>query len=118
MNDTKIHKIDEYITKSNNLINGGFFTYRGQCCSSWSLEPGIIRKIKRTYTGIGQSGLLFRLSVEHIIGLLKKARDNRHFVTNECDLNILAILQHFGAATPLLDFSYDPLASIPIEISC
>ena len=112
MNDIKIHKIDEYITKSNNLINSGFFTYRGQCCSSWSLEPGIIRKIKRTYAGIGQSGLLFRLSVESVIGLLKKARDNRHFKENDCDLNILAILQHFGAATPLLDFSNDPLVAL------
>ncbi len=112
MNGTKIHKIDEYITNSNNLINSGFFTYRGQCCSSWALEPGVIRKIKRTYTGIGQSGLLFRLSVDHVIGLLKKARENRHFTENECDLNILAILQHFGAATPLLDFSYDPLVAL------
>jgi hypothetical protein len=112
MNDTKIHEIDEYITNSDNLINSGFFTYRGQCCSSWSLEPGIIRKIKRTYTGIGESGLLFRLSVDHVIGLLKKVRENRLFTENECDLNILAILQHFGAATPLLDFSYDPLVAL------
>lgn len=112
MNDTKIRKIDEYITKSKNLINSGFFTYRGQCCSSWPLEPGIIRKIKGTYTGIGQSGLLFRLSVDHVIGLLKEARDNRYFTENECDLNILAILQHFGAATPLLDFSHDPLVAL------
>ena len=112
MNENKIHKLDEYITKSNELINSGFFTYRGQCCSSWSLEPGIIRKIKRTYLGIGQSGLLFRLSVDNVIGLLKKARDNNHFTKNECDLNILAILQHFGAATPLLDFSDDPLVAL------
>jgi hypothetical protein len=112
MNDTKVHNIDEYIAKSNNLLNSGFFTYRGQCCSSWSLEPGIIRKIKRTYTGIGQSGLLFRLSVDHIIELLKKVRDNGYFTENECDLNILAILQHYGAATPLLDFSDDPLVAL------
>lgn len=112
MNDKKVHNIDEYIKKSNNLINSGFFTYRGQCCSSWPLEPGIIRKIKKTYTGIGQSGLLFRLSVDHVIELIEKARANRHFTDNECDLNILAILQHYGAATPLLDFSNDPLVAL------
>jgi len=55
---------------------------------------------------------LFRLSVDHVIGLLKEARDNGYFLDNECDLNILAILQHFGAATPLLDFSYDPLVAL------
>lgn len=112
MNDKKVHNIDEYIEKSTNLINSGFFTYRGQGCSSWPLEPGIIRKIKKTYTGIGQSGLLFRLSVDHVIELIKKARANRHFTDNECDLNILAILQHYGAATPLLDFSNDPLVAL------
>lgn len=112
MNDTRVHSIDEYIIKFNDLLNDSFSVYRGQCCSSWSLEPGIIRKIKRTYTGIGQSGLLFRLSVDHVIELLKKARDNKHFSTNECDLNILAILQHYGAATPLLDFSHDPLVAL------
>ena len=77
MNDKKVHNIDEYIKKSNTLINSGFFTYRGQCCSSWPLEPGTIRRIKNTYTEIGQSGLLFRLSVDHVIELIKKA--NRRF---------------------------------------
>jgi len=88
----KCHNLDEYEKRANTLIDSGFFTFRGQSCSSWSLEPGIIRKIKRTYTGIGQSGLLFRLSVDHVIKLLKKARGNRYFEENECDLNILAIL--------------------------
>lgn len=112
MNDKKIHNIDEYIEKSDALWNSGYFTYRGQCCSSWPLEPGIIRRIKITYTGICQSGLLFRLSVENTSELLKKARANRHFKKNECDLNILAILQHYDAATPLLDFSNDPLVAL------
>lgn len=112
MNDKKINTIDAYIEKSNDLIKSGFFTYRGQCCSSWPLEPGIIRRIKKTYTGIGQSGLLFRLSVDYASELLKKARISRLFKKNECDLNILAILQHYGAATPLLDFSYDPLVAL------
>ena len=108
----KCHNLTEYEKRATTLIDSGFFTFRGQSCSSWSLEPGIIRKIKRTYTGIGQSGLLFRLSVDHVIGLLKKAKENGHFTENDCDLNILAILQHFGAATPLLDFSNDPLVAL------
>lgn len=104
--------LDEYLKRVNTLIDSGFFTFRGQCCSSWALEPGIVRKVKRTYAGIGQSGLLFRLSVDHAFGLLKKARDNRYFADDDCDLNILAILQHYGAATPLLDFSYDPMVGL------
>lgn len=108
----RFRNLDEYLKKVNTLIDSGFFTFRGQCCSSWLLEPGIVRKVKRTYAGIGQSGLLFRLSVDHAISLLKKARDNKYFVDNECDLNILAILQHYGAATPLLDFSYDPMVGL------
>ncbi len=56
--------------------------------------------------------MLFSLSVEHTGELLKKARANGYFKKNECDLNILAVLQHYGAATPLLDFSYDPLVAL------
>jgi hypothetical protein len=112
MIDKKINNIDQYIKKLDNLVNRGFSTYRGQCCSSWSLEPGVIRRIKKTYAGIGESGLLFSLSVDYVIGLLKKARANRYFKKNECDLNVLAILQHYGAATPLLDFSNDPLVAL------
>jgi hypothetical protein len=112
MYNKPIRNIDEYVKTSNTLIDSGFFTFRGQCCSSWALEPGVIRKIKKTYTGIGQSGLLFRLSVDHVIGLIKKARDNGHFKDDDCDLNVLAILQHFGAATQLLDFSNDPLVAL------
>lgn len=108
----KISNLDEYIKRTNRLIDSGCFTYRGQCCSSWPLEPGIIRRIKKTYTGIGQSGLLFSLSLDSTTDLLKSARSSTHFKREECDLNILAILQHYGAATPLLDFTNDQLVAL------
>ena len=108
----RISNLDEYIKIINRLIDSGCFTFRGQCCSSWSLEPGIIRRIKKTYTGIGQSGLLFRLSLDSTLDLLKSARSSKHFKQEECDLNILAMLQHYGAATPLLDFTNDPLVAL------
>jgi hypothetical protein len=108
----KFGNLDDCLNSAGTLIDSGFFTFRGQCCSAWHLEPGILRKVKRTYAGIGQSGLLFRLSVDYVIALLKEARDNKYFADNECDLNILAILQHYGAATPLLDFSYNPLVGL------
>ena len=108
----KIYNIDTYIEVTNRLIDSGCFTFRGQCCSSWGLEPGIIRRIKNTYTGIGQSGLLFSLSLNSTMDLLRLARSNKYFSQNECDLNILAILQHYGAATPLLDFTNDPLVAL------
>jgi len=112
MTTNRFNSLDEYEKRVNALIENGFFTFRGQCCSSWSLEPGIIRKVKRTYTGIGQSGLLFRLSVDHVMDLIKKARENKYINSDECDLNIIAILQHYGAATPLLDFSNNPLVAL------
>jgi hypothetical protein len=107
-----VSNLDEYIKITKRLFDSGCFTFRGQCCSSWLLEPGIIRRIKKTYTGISQSGLLFSLSIDSTIDLLKSARLSKHFKQKECDLNILAILQHYGAATPLLDFTYDPLVAL------
>jgi hypothetical protein len=112
MNNKNIYNIDEYIKISNALQDNGYFTYRGQRCSSWLLEPGSIRKIKRTYIEIGESGLLFHLSVDYVLKLLREAKSNKYFTENECDLNILAMLQHYGAATPLLDFTYDPLVAL------
>jgi hypothetical protein len=108
----KISDLDEYIKAINPLIDSGCFTFRGQNCSSWGLVPGIIRRIKKTYAGIGRSGLLFSLSLDSTLDLLKSARTSGHFKQDECDLNILAILQHYGAATPLLDFTNDPLVAL------
>ncbi|SDB53082.1 FRG domain-containing protein [Desulfonatronum thiosulfatophilum] len=112
MRDKTISNITEYIGICNDLINSGFFAFRGQCCSLWSLEPGIMRKVRRTFAGIGEGGLLFRLSVDHALELVRKAKVSGHFAENEPDLSILASLQHYGAATPLLDFSYDPLVAL------
>ncbi len=108
----QISNLDEYIEIANRLSDSGCFTFRGQCCSSWLLEPGIIRRIKETYTGIGQSGLLFSLALDSTVDLVKSARSNEHFKQKECDLNILAILQHYGAASPLLDFTHSPLVAL------
>lgn len=111
----KINNLDEYIKETNNLIKGGSYTFRGQCCSTWGLAPGIIRRIKKTYPGINEvseSDLLFNLSLNATIDLLNSARESKHFKNKECDLNILAILQHYGAATPLLDFTHEPLVAL------
>jgi len=111
----KISNLDEYIKITNRLIDSGCFTYRGQCCSSWGLEPGIIRRIKKTYAGISEiaeSFLLFHLSLDSTRDLLESARLSKHFKQEDCDLNVLAILQHYGAATPLLDFTNDQLVAL------
>ena len=78
MSDKKISNLDEYIKNTDALVKSGYFAYRGQCCSSWSLEPGLLRRIKKTYSGIGQSGLLFKFSKDHIIELLKTAAKVSH----------------------------------------
>ena len=111
----KISNLDEYIKKIEGLNYKGCFTFRGQRCSSQLLEPGIIRRIKKTYTGINEifeSGLLFSLSLNSTVDLLKSAKSNKHFKQDECDLKILEVLQHYGAATPLLDFTKDPLVAL------
>ena len=111
----KITDLDEYIKKIEDLNYKGCSTFRGQCCSSWFLEPGIIRRIKKTYTGINEiaeSGLLFSLSLNSTMDLLKSTKSNKHFKQEECDLKFLEVLQHYGAATPLLDFTNDPWVAL------
>ena len=111
----KISNLDEYVKITNRLIDSGCFTYRGQCCSSWGLVPGIVRRIKNTYSGINEvaeSGLLFSLSLDSTMDLLESAKSSKHFGHDECDLIILAKLQHYGAATPLLDFTNNQLVAL------
>jgi hypothetical protein len=113
MLDKPICDVSEYIKISDKLLYEGGSLYRGQCCSSWSLESGIVRRIKKTYPGISEGGLLLSLIFETTEDLIKRARVNPELeLGNECDLNVLAILQHYGAATPLLDFTREPLVAL------
>ena len=92
--------------------------YRGQACSSWALQSGAIRRICKTYGASVLTDLdeLRHLHSEyhqdHLLGQLRRMAVPSTSGLPETDLQRLALLQHLGAATGLIDFTEDPLVAL------
>ncbi len=114
--------IEKYLTKIHEATSRpGVYAYRGHDDSKWPLYSGATRRlINQAGLGILQEPNFYRVYISyHRDSLLEPARtqgfgiEGGHIVS---DLQLLAKLQHFGAATGLLDFTWDPL--IAIWFSC
>ena len=109
------HNIPEYVAQINTLLqdNDGIFVYRGQSNAKWLIESSATRRIKNTYPGIAD--LQDQYIEYHQDDLIDRARllgfgsDGDRRLS---DLELLAQLQHYNAATGLIDFTYDPLAAL------
>ena len=92
--------------------------YRGQACSSWTLRSGAIRRICKTYGDNVLTDLdeLRHLHSEYhrdrLLGPLPKMAVTATGGLPGTDLQRLALLQHLGAATGLIDFTEDPLVAL------
>lgn len=87
--------------------------WRGQANSSFALEPAMHTRVRR------HSELTDSDVVQFTQGLLhaaRMARLDRHEGTSLPDLALLALLQHHGAATPLLDVTLDPIVGLYMAV--
>ncbi len=96
----------------------GTCAYRGQRNAQWLLHSSAIRRLSRFtkdpfFVNSGSFAEAYRSY--HRDELLEPSR-NAGFGIEEgrevSDLELLAKLQHFGAATGLLDFTWDPLVAL------
>ncbi len=95
----------------------GFYAYRGQGEAIWPLHSGATRRlINELGKGIIQGPDFQQLYVSyHKDVLLEPARMQGFDVEDSriiSDMQLLAKMQHFGAATGLLDFTRDPLVAL------
>ena len=110
--------IERYLDKIREAtLKPGVYAYRGQADSSWSLRSGATRRMIGEAGDEIQSELRFpQMYVSyHLDTLLEPARTQGfgiEEVRSISDLQLLAKLQHFGAATGLLDFTWDPLIAL------
>jgi FRG domain len=85
----------------------------GKRIDSYQLEPGIHTRV-RSHASLDDD------HVEQFTAtLLKAARDaelDNHEGTKLPDLALLALLQHHGAATPLLDITLDPIIGLYMAV--
>ena len=108
--------INEFLAELSRFRSG--FAYRGQKNKNWDLEPSALRRMRQL--DVAPYVLDSRRSQKTLLAyhrdeLLDPARtagfgieDGRELT----DLELLAKLQHFGAATGLLDFTWNPLVAL------
>jgi len=100
MNEIQIKSWEE-LTKifNSNIHRNRFWIYRGQENKSWNLSPSIEREGLKTFES----------------EIIKSFQRNAHLYMDITNLNgtieWLSILQHFGAPTRLLDWTYSPFVS-------
>ena len=110
--------LDGYLAQINGIAEpSGIYAYRGQHNAEWVLQSGATRRLAREYEGSIVSDPEFpELYVNyHRDTLLEPARSRGYGVESGrslSDLELLAKLQHLGASTGLLDFSWNPLVAL------
>ena len=110
---------DKYLSKIAALNSkSGRYAFRGQADSSWKLHSAATRRLVQHLgdDDIENSGAFGHLYiVYHRIALLDPARTYGFDIYDghcDSDLQLLTKLQHFGAATGLIDFTWDSLVAL------
>ena len=110
--------IDHYlVVLQEKTDRSGIYAYRGQPNAGWLLQSGATRRLVEEYgRSITQDPEFAELYIDfHRDTLLEPARARGYGVDSGrtlSDLELLAKLQHLGAATGLLDFSWSPLVAL------
>ena len=110
--------IDKYLDRIVHSANrDGVYAYRGQREAQWPLHSGATRRLIREHGELileDPEYADFYLSYHRDI-LVEPARTRGYGIEagrDLTDLELLAKLQHFGAETGLLDFSWSPLVAL------
>ena len=105
----------KYLSEISKFTSG--YAFRGQANSNWQLHSGAThRLIKHYHENIIQAPNFPRIYANyHSDVLIKPAQTNGFDIDDGyqiSDLQLLAKLQHFEAATGLLDFTWNPLVAL------
>ena len=93
------------------------FVYRGQANADWQLHSAAARRIIAPASTLSENDVAeFELALinyqNDLIANFRNRRFDMRDGTPLSELEILAVLQHLGAATALLDFTRNPLVAL------
>lgn len=89
-------------------LGDGEFVYRGQSDKEWNVTSTAYRRL----SGNSKKPLLLDEFIEYHENLISNARNYGEVPKDKTDLDLLAELQHYGAATSLIDFSYSAVIAL------
>ncbi len=95
-------------------LEGGLFLYRGLADVSWDVEASAHRRLKQSKNSPSQNVIPGEFQ-NYITNLLERTRRRGLGIqggSDLSDLELLAKLQHNGAATCLIDFTENPFAAL------
>jgi hypothetical protein len=89
-----------------------YWVFRGQSDISWRIEPTLARYY-RSHQGNIRATSFYPRESDSIEKFRKSAHLHlRHLPANSDPLEWLAVMQHFGAPTRLIDFTFSPYAAL------
>ncbi len=97
------------------VVPTGHYAFRGQEDATWSLECGASLRLRKRYASQSKKEAQQRFVQYHRLNLIKRARHegfDKDRGRELGDFEILAKLQHLGAATCLLDFTRSSLTAL------
>ncbi|RUA05277.1 MAG: hypothetical protein DSY43_04900 [Gammaproteobacteria bacterium] len=81
----------------------GSFAYRGQGDKTWGVKSGAYRRLE---------GNVNQDLIKYTENIIDQAKNYTQEIASNNDLELLAKLQHYGCATPLIDFSLNALTAL------
>lgn len=117
MSETVIRSVAEFQEQLQGFESEGTdFLYRGQADVKWKVECSAARRLNRDPTKPIEDQLINLLLVGYLESRIERAKKRNFlppgFNADSSDLELLAQLQHYGAATGLIDFTSNPLVAL------
>jgi FRG domain-containing protein len=90
------------------------WVWRGQAKEGFNLEPGIHTRMR--LAGMELNDANVDVATRALLAATRDAQLDRHGEIKLPDVALLAMIQHHGAATPLLDVSLDPIVALYMAV--